>query len=647
MGHVPWLICTRCTSSYFAFLIVHAARAQLWSSLDGGFRSEAALLLFLLAAPRSPRYAQLRSLSLAAVKEGDARSYETDGRWVVDDESGDLPSHSNYAELVEAARAIVRDSDLWLAAHPLCHFPPLPSSVAERNSLERMLFDACNSARGNGVAERAAARLERYRAALLPACAGASVRGPGPALPAASLLFPQLTALSIVGADNMVSVDLGCCPNLERLSLRLCGSLARIELGGAGRRLTALEIGGVGLDPGAFRDLVDGLSRAGCRLRECRLGVPPTDAKHFAARAKAQKCDLKSSVNAGELFEQNLLASAPSLLARRMSKNSITFENEFLGDEQTECFLTFSLSILLALPALLGELRVLSLHGAWWQVGSHLEVPFADLVRLGRAAPSLEELTLTQARLPAGLDASFFRELHEPEVYLAPSCLCGLPEVVRLALRKPGPSGTAIPPFPRLRAFILDGQDCQNASAGALAELLPLMPALARFEMAFNDYARHVMDDDGVGSIAEGLFAVVTDADSAPIATALRAPGCGGGRLNVFRSHDLILGFVGDDPRDERCVPCWSFDHVGPEDYLDGGALPRRPRCAAERWQKRRHEVAVENYEAEREEFELVRCGVCDGLNAYFCEHYNMERVERLLPTHDIASEPEIVAAHS
>ena len=520
--------------------MLYAARAQLWSSLGGGFRSEAALLLFLLGAPRSPRHSQLRSLSLEAVQESSARDYGDDGRWFPSDED-------NYgrddADVVEAAREVVRGGDLWMTAHPLRHFPPLPSGEGEREALVRLLRATCQSARAN-VTEPDVARLGQYLSAILHARACTSVQGPGPALPALPLLLPQLTALSIVGADNMVSVDLGCCPNLERLTLRLCGTLERIELGGAGRRLTALEIGGISLESYMFRKLVDGLDLAGCRLQECRLGVLPTDVRHFAVRAEAQKHDLKSSVNAGELFEQNLLASVHPSLARRMYKNSIVYEiygYEYYG--VTDCFLSSSLSTLLAHPALLGELRVLSLHGAWWQVGSRLAIPFDELVRLGRAAPALEALALMQARLPAGLDAGTILSIsdedddYEPEKFLAPSCLCRGPEGADfddfLALLESVPG-----PFTRLTTLVLDGQDVIK-TADYTAGLLYHMPALTRFEMAFNDFAKFFAGKD---------YWPVVERESASIADALRHSGCGGGLLTVFRSHDRILGYVGDDP---------------------------------------------------------------------------------------------------
>ena len=124
--------------------------------------------------------------------------------------------------------------------------------------------------------------------------------------------------------------------------------------------------------------------------------------------------------------------------------------------------------------------------------------------------------------------------------------------------------------------------------------------------------------------------APVVERESEPIAAALRAPGCGGGRLSVFRSHFLIVGFVGNDPRDERCTPRWNFEGVGPEDYWDCGDLPRRPHCEAEDWRKRMHESAEIHLPPEKVgDFELVRCGVCDALNSFFCEHYGMEATRK------------------
>ena len=116
--------------------------------------------------------------------------------------------------------------------------------------------------------------------------------------------------------------------------------------------------------------------------------------------------------------------------------------------------------------------------------GSCLEVPFADLVRLGRAAPALESLTLTQPRFPAGLSVGVYLESLVPvlgpdiddwepgtfESRVAPSCLHHVMEggtsadaldALDLLLGGPieGESDAVSPsPFPRLRVFVLDGQ---------------------------------------------------------------------------------------------------------------------------------------------------------------------------------------------
>ena len=394
--------------------------AQLWEGLDGHFRSEAALKHFLSPEPPpsdfflktsarppvSTRYARLgkllHSLSVERVSferapaPAQRPSSELEGQFfdvhVEEEFAEEHPEQPDYGPDEEIVRAEaqarvaeVRGWQWWLEAHPLRRFPPLPSRAdgKELEALATLLFAVRQSEAhqfaedlgrhyygedSEGLAEADTAfvdDLTKCLDALVHARRATSLPGPGPASSAAPSLFPHLTALSIVGASNLASVDLGCCPNLERLSLRLCGSLARIELGGAGRRLVALEIGGVALGPDAFRGLVDGLSRAGCRLQECRLGVPPTDAKHLArlpdpAAPASPPPPPSAAVNAGEQFEQRFIESSPGPVA--------------LGFRDATCFISTSLSTLLAYPSLLGELRVLSLHGGLWQRKSRLKV---------------------------------------------------------------------------------------------------------------------------------------------------------------------------------------------------------------------------------------------------------------------------------
>ena len=300
-----------------------------------------------------------------------------------------------------------------------------------------------------------------------------------------------------------------------------------------------------------------------------------------------------SDASAAELFQQNFIASAPPQVA-----------SEFHG---TVCFLSKALPVLAAHPSLLGELRVLSLHGGWWQEGSKLLAPHVDLIRLGRAATALEELTLSQSRLPAGLRPSIFMHDDATEDDLAPPCLLGSYADVLAALQESG-SGDAAPasPFPRLTHFVLDSQNCpgEYPPSGGLCPLLRRMPALTLFAMVFNDEVKYLGDEYGGSD------------DSAPIADALRDPGCGGGVLNTFRSHDVILGFADDPPLGKRDISFW--DHVDPEHYIDCGELPPRLYCSYELRQIEADDGLVG---APERGFEMYSCSLCDEVNSFYFEY--------------------------
>ena len=275
-------------------------------------------------------------------------------------------------------------------------------------------------------------------------------------------------------------------------------------------------------------------------------------------------------------------------------------------------------------------------------------MPFADLIALGRAAPALESLLLSQPRLPADSNAESWGAGAFGEYRMAPSCLRGSNgDVPGLNALLGGPSMpvgrarassghvTAPCPFPRLRVLVLDGQKCPDASE-AMAALLRHMPALARFEMVFNNYVQYLRllnMYEGGGDPEGETCGLVVDAHSAPIAAALRHPDCGGGRLSVFRSHDLVLGYIGDDPRDERCAPRW--DRKQPEGaaatelFINCDNLPLRPLCKTELKQVKQQAGGRPKRTRAQPLAPSVRCRVCDELQAFFYAHYDEEAVRK------------------
>ena len=585
---------------------------QVWAATDGAPRSgaalcEAALSDLLVAAQGAPRSeeasarcARLRTLSLDVTSTcswGD-RWYDEDGAgtgsW---DDLFEEGRYNRYQSAEESAQADGHEEDRWLAAHPLRHFPPLPSSTPHLLSLAAQLRAACKRAMKAGggshaLDDRTVDRLER----LLAAAAAAQVSGGGaasfnplrlrPAPPPP--LFPQLESLSIVGAGSLRSVELGSCPNLTQLKLLCCGSLFHIDLGGTGRHLTSLALGGVRLSDGSFQNLLRELDHAGCRLRECALGVPPLG----AGGARWGFMDRRTyshppDVDAGRVFEEYFLASAPRSDARLL-----------LGGTQT--FLSTSVMALTAHPRLLGELRAFSLHGGWWQCGARLHVLTCHLAAFGLAAPVLEQLTMTQPRWPEGLKAKWFQGSSDA---MAPACL--------LSLGLPG-AVAGRSPFPRLRTLVLDGQECTRDSG--IPALLRQMPRLERFELVYNALEDYLVSGSELDSEDCG---VVKAEDSAPFAAALRHLG-----LSVYRSHHRVRGFVGELPKAElealrRELCTTPHSRFG---LLDCGHLPPRGWCDFEWHQKDEFELFAEEEEAglESGEFVLERCAVCDELNERF-----------------------------